>query len=91
VAKKMKLIEDKVIYKCQLCLLDSFISLDTSDASQPPFSSMLCSRKKGCLFLCIYNLYTCTYSGPLSYRLDNPTPQGREGGGVISSRHIVTQ
>jgi len=40
--KKMYLIEAKVIYKRQLCLLDSFMSLDTSDASQPPFSSMLC-------------------------------------------------
>ena len=50
-AKKMKLIEDKVIYECQLYLLDSFMSLDTSDASQTPFSTMLCIGKNN----------TCTY------------------------------
>jgi len=44
-SKENELIEAKVIYKRQLCLLDSFMSLDTSDESQPPFSSMLCSSK----------------------------------------------
>jgi len=67
------------------------MSLDTSDASQPPFFYMLCIGNKGWLFL-VFTICTNVYrAGPLSYRLDHPTPQGREGGGVISGRHTVTQ
>ena len=60
VPKKMKDIETNMIYQRHLHLLDSSMSLGTSDAGQPPFSYMICVSKKGWLFLCIYNLYTCT-------------------------------
>jgi len=47
-------------------------------------------RRSG--YFCVFTICTHVHRAGLQYfRLDHPTPQGSEGGGVIRSRNISTQ
>ena len=79
-----------MIYQRQLCLLDSFMSFDSSHVVSHHFPAWSASARRGGYF-CVFTICTHVQRARLqSYRLDHPTPQGSEGGDVIHSSHIIT-